>query len=243
MNYLKNNLKTYVSSFKSKSILIITALNTLFILITAALIKLIKRISLPWISKLEGVELSNIASQTETELQQMATTLKGFITFTAIVAVSAIILLIINWSFFQGLIYNILLKKKFNINYLKKFLLLNLIWFIPWLLLFYAILSLAKLDYLVVSSLLLIILFLHFSFILYTLSAENNKLQIKKSLKLGITEVHRFIIPYILIIVTFIIISQLNLLSINIFIISLIYLLFFSWLQNYIKDITLKIRV
>lgn len=242
MNHLKNNIKTYISSFKNKSILLILVLNTSFIVITAGIIQLIKIISNPWIDKINQINPQDIIFQTETELQQITTTLRSFAIFSIIVALSFIILLIINWSFFQGLIYKILLKKRFNLKYLKKFLLLNLIWFIPWLLLFYVIISAAKLDYLIISSSILTLLFLHFSFILYTLSAESNKLQIKKSLKLGITKLHYFIIPYILITITFIIISQLNLLNINIFIISLVYLLFFSWLQNYTKEITEKIK-
>lgn len=242
MGYLKNNIKTYVNSFKNKNILLITAINILFILITAALIKLTKVISQPQIDKIQKIDLGSIASQTEAQLQSTITALKGFALFAILTAILFILLLIINWSLCQGIIYNILLKKKFSLKYFNKFLLLNIIWFIPWLILTVIILFGGKIEYLITPALILTLLFLHFSFILYIQFIKNSKLnQVKQALKIGIKKIHYFIMPYILISITFVILSQLNLLKPHFIIITLVCLLFFSWLQNYTKDIVLNL--
>jgi len=246
MNYLKNNLKTYVNSFKNKRILLVLALNILFVLITAALIKLTKLISQSQIAKINKVDLSSIALQSEAQLQNIINTLKGFAIFAILTAILFILLLIINWSFCQGMIYHILLKKKFNLKYFEKFLLLNIVWFIPWLILFFVILFGAKTGYLAASFYLIIAFFLHSSFVLYTLFVNNRLkkiIHLKIHLKISIVKIYHFIIPYILITITFLIISQLNLLNPNYLIITLIYLLFFSWLQNYTKDVIINIKV
>lgn len=241
MNYLKNSIKTYVNSFKNKSILLVLVLNISFIIVTVALITLTKKISQPWIDKIQKVELSNIAFQSEAQLQETATTLRGFILFLILTAIAFVLFLIINWSFFQGIIYKILLKQRFNAKSFGKFLLLNIIWVIPWLILIFIILFGAKTGYFITPILILMLLFLHLSFILYILFAKNNKIKIKQSLKIGMLKIHYCIIPYIFIAITFIIISQLNLLKISSIIIYFIYLIFFSWLQNYTKDIILNI--
>lgn len=243
MNYLKNTIKTYVNSFKNKNILLVLVLNTLFILITRGLIKLTKTISKSWIDKINKIELSNIISQSEAQLQATIGTLKGFTLFILFTAIIFILLLIISWSLCQGMIYNILLKKRFNLKYFEKFLLLNIIWFIPWIILIFIILFGGKIENFVTPIFILILLFLHFSFILYPLFTKNNRIkQIKQALRIGITKIHHYIIPYMVITITFIIISSINLFNIEPIIISLVYLLFFSWIQNYTKEITLKIR-
>jgi len=242
MNYLKNTLKTYANSFKNKKILLVLAINILFILITTILIKLTKIISQSQLQKINEIDLSNIVSQTEAQLQATVSTLRGFALFAVLTAILFLLLLIINWSLCQGIIYNVLLKKKFSLKYLNKFLLLNIIWFIPWLIIIFIVLFGGKIESFMIPTLIFLFLFLHFSLILYTLFTKNNKLsQIKKSLKLGITKFHYFIIPYIIITITFIILSQLNLFNLNFIVIALVYLLFFSWLQNYTKEVVISL--
>ncbi len=246
MGYLKNSIKTYVQSFNNRKILIVAILNIFLVIATAALIKLTSLISQPWLEKINKVGLSSIAAQTEAQLQAIISTLKGFALFTILTAIILILLLIINWSFFQGFIYHILLEKKFSLKYFEKFLLLNLVWSVPWITLFSIILFGAKTEYLAASFYSLILFFLHSSFVLYTLFVNNRLktlIHLKTHFKISIAKIYHFIIPYTLITITFLIISQLNLLKLNILVISLIYTLFFSWLQNYTKDIIIGIKV
>ena len=237
---LKENITIYINSFRSKSILLAAALNSLLVLIVAALIVLVKILSKPWTNKLEKINLANVALQTETQLESIAMTLRGFILFVVLAIVILVIILIIKWSFFQGIIYKHFLKKKANMKYLKNFTVLNALWLPPWMALFLAIILGIKADYLIISFYILFLLFLHFTFILYTRFTKNNKLsEIKKTLKIGITKMHYFIVPYILISITFIIILQLNRFNIPYFFV--IYIILFSWIQNYTKEIILKV--
>ena len=239
---MKTHLKTYINSFKNKTLLIVIPINIIFTLITILIIRLTQILSEPQINKISGIDLSNLVSQTEAQLKIAEAALKGFALFAISTAIIFLLILIINWSTTQGVVYSKLLKKKITLNYLNKFLLLNTLWFIPWILILGLVLFGGRAENPLVPAFIIILLFLHFSLILNTLFTKKPKLnQIKASLKLGTAKIHHFLLPYIIITVTFIIISQLNLLSINPIIIALIYILFFSWVQNYLKDITLKL--
>lgn len=242
MKRIKKQIIMYKDSFKSKNLWLVMLLNIVFVSVAAALMKLARIISAPWIDKLDKVDLSNIVSQSEAQLQSTISTLRGFVLFAVIAAFLLTILLIIVWSFCQGMIYNILMKKKFTFRYFEKFILLNIVWFIPWILLAVVILFGVKGEYFILPAFMLILLFLHFSFILYPLYAKENRMkQIKESIKIGIVKLHHFIIPYIIALIEFILISQLNLLKISLAVIGFVYILFFSWLQNYMKDVVSSI--
>ena len=245
MNYIKDSLKRYVNSFKNKNILLVSALNALFLVISVALIKIVQLISKPYIEKVDQIDLSSIVYQSEAQLQTITSVLKGFAIFTVLTVILFLLLLIINWSFCQGMIYHIFSKRKFTFKYFEKFLLLNLIWFIPWLALSFVILFGTKIDYFVASFFTIILAFLHLSFVLYTLFV-NHKLKklihLKIHFRISIVRIYHFIVPYTLITLTFLIISQLNLLNPHYLIIVLIYILFFSWLQSYTRDVIIKIK-
>ena len=245
MNYIKDSLKRYVNSFKNKNILVVSALNALFLIITIALIKLVQLISQPYIEKIDKIDLSSIVYQSEAQLQTIVNTLKGFALFTVLTLVLFLLLLIINWSFCQGMIYHILSKRKFTFKYFEKFLLLNIIWFIPWLALSFIILFGAKIDYFVASFFTIILAFLHLSFVLYTLFVNKRLkkiIHLKIHFKISIIRIYHFIIPYTLITITFFVISQLNRLSLQYLILTIIYILFFSWLQSYTRDVIINIK-
>ncbi len=235
---MKKNI--YKKSF-DKKVLIALLMNSILIITTILITRIITLISQPQVKKIDAVDLSSIVSQTEAQLQATAATLKNFALFAISVAVIFILLLIINWSITQGMTYSHLLKKKITLRYLNRFLLLNIIWIIPWTILLVILLIGGK-EHSYLPILILFFLFIHFTLILNVLFTKKNSLsQIKQALKLGTLKFHRYLVPYLIITVTFIIISQLNLLSINYILLTLIYLLFFSWTQNYLKDITINL--
>ncbi len=243
MNYLKDNIRMYLNSFKrmNKSFLLILTLNALFVMLTLAVFKVISLFSKGWMDKINKIDLSGITLQTEAQLQSTISALKGFVVFVIFAAVLFILLFTIIWSLTQGTIWNLLLKNKFTLKYFERFLLLNLIWFLPWLIMLFLILFGSKLTSLTAISYIFIALFLHFSFILYVLFAKENKLkQIKNALKLGIIKIHKFVLPYLIILITFIVILQLNLLKINYYLIVFVFLIFFSWVQAYTKEVIIE---
>ena len=243
VDYIKKNLKMYAYSFKvDKDFLSVLLLNSLFFLSTAGAVKLIEFISRVNMEKMNRIDLSNIAFQTEAQLKSTIASMKGFVLFLIVAAVISVLFTIINWSFFQGIIHSILLKKKFNINFFWKFLILNIIWALPWSILFFIILLGTKVTYFVFIFTICLLLFFHFSFILYLLFTKNNKFSdIKKALKIGTAKIHYFILPYFLIFITFMILSQVALLKLGNIIMLLIFIVFFSWWQYYIKNVILEI--
>lgn len=241
--YLKNNIKMYVESFKNLNILLVLLLNASFFLLTIGAGKLIGFFSEGWMEKLNNLDLESVALQSEVQLRGIVSTLRGFYLFVVFAIILFILFLILNWSFFQGMIWNILLKKKLNFRYFWKFSLLNVIWFLCWVIIAAAILFGGRTEYFIISFFVLMFLFLHFSFILCVLFTKENKFgQIKKALKLGVLRIHYFILPYIVILITFLIISQLNLLKVGYIFMGLIYLVFFSWMQKYIADVILDVN-
>ena len=233
----------YLKSFKNKAIPLLLIINILFILSAAGITRVTTSIAAPQIEKVNNIDLSRVSFQTEEKLTSIAASLRNFVLVALLIALLFVILIIIAWSLFQGMIYSLLGKKKFNLKFFEKFLLLNLIWFIPWLLLLGILLIGSKTASLLVVSITALLLFLHFSLILYPLFTKENKLKtIKTAIRLGITKIHYFIVPYILIAITFMIIAQINRLNLYYMLILAIYLLFFSWVQGYIADIAIKIQ-
>ena len=202
--YLKNNIKMYVNSFKNINLLLVLLLNVLFVFLTIVVARLIGFFSEGWMEKLNNLDLESVVLQSEAQLRSVVSTLRGFYLFVVFAVLLFILFFIVNWSFFQGLIWNILLKKKFNFRYFLKFLLLNTIWFLLWVVVLSVILFGGRMEFFIILFSILILLFLHFSFILCVLFTKENRFsQIKKAIKLGILRIHYFILPYVVILITF----------------------------------------
>ena len=244
ISYIRANIRAYLNSFRriDKDFLSVLLLNSLFFLSTAGAVKLIEFVSRGQMEKMNRIDLSNIAFQTEAQLKSTIASMKGFVVFLIAAAAVFVLFTILNWSFFQGIIHSILLKKKFNIKFFWKFLILNIIWALPWSILFFIILLGTKVTYFVFTFTICLLLFFHFSFILYILFTKNNKLaNIKKAMKIGTAKIQYFILPYFFIFITFIILSQLALLKLGNIIMLFIFIVFFSWWQYYIKNVILEI--
>jgi len=134
ISYIRANIRAYLNSFRriDKDFLSVLLLNSLFFLSTAGAVKLIEFVSRGQMEKMNRIDLSNIAFQTEAQLKSTIASMKGFVVFLIAAAAVFVLFTILNWSFFQGIIHSILLKKKFNIKFFWKFLILNIIWALPW---------------------------------------------------------------------------------------------------------------
>ncbi len=249
MKYLKTNM-CYIKP--DKKFILVLALNTLFVLLTIGTIKLIEWCANDLIEALKNVDLSNVLTQSELQLNATTTIMERFIVFILIAVISFILFMAANWSFFQSVIWSILLQKKFTLKFFGKFLLLNMVWFLPWLALIFIIWFGAKPNLLIILLALLILSFFHFSFILYALFAKESKFrEIKEAIKSGVCKLHYFILPYIFVLIIFMIISILsNLLAIrflNGLIIAglnlVLFLIFFSWLECCVGNIVISWKI
>jgi len=148
---------------------------------------------------------------------------------------------------FKGLIWAKILHKKFDIHFYKRFALLNILWIIPWALIIvvflFAIQSMIVFWYIIG----IIILFLHFTNIIYVLFEKKKKFSIilKDTFILGVEKIRYFLIPYLLIaLVFFILVHVLGLFSflpwkIYVVFFVLILLVFFAWVRVYVSNVIL----
>jgi len=124
MTYINNQINLFKKSFKldKKRFFSVIIFDSLFILVSYITLFLWRIWVSSSASKISGLDLATL---TENALQELAA-LKSFYYGILICSLLLIIFLFFAWSFFQGFIWNTILKKKFDLNYFKKFLLLNL---------------------------------------------------------------------------------------------------------------------
>ncbi len=128
MTYLNNQLDLFKKSLKldKKRFGLIIILDFALILVSYIALHLWNK----WVSsvvlKISGMDLATISEEALGEIIKELAALKSFYYGTLVSSILLIIFLFLAWSFFQGFIWNTVLKKKFNFDYFKKFLLLNL---------------------------------------------------------------------------------------------------------------------
>ncbi|MBA3064599.1 hypothetical protein FP803_04135 [Candidatus Woesearchaeota archaeon] len=124
MAYLNNQINLFKKSFKldKKRFLSVIFFDFIFILVSYIALFLCGMWLNSSASKISGLDLTTL---TENAVNELAA-LKSFYYGILVCSLLLIIFLFFAWSFFQGFIWNTILKKKFNLDYFKKFLLLNL---------------------------------------------------------------------------------------------------------------------
>ncbi|MEA2038171.1 MAG: hypothetical protein U9O94_11795 [Nanoarchaeota archaeon] len=232
-----NYFKQYLDSFR-KFKLELVIFNFLFIMFAYLGFYLMQFIVKGPMARLDEVE--NIAANIF-GVEAAIAAFRNFFLVGAIAILVFFLLIILSYSLFEGLIWCRILKKKFTLEYFRRFTLLNLIWFFSFIIIASILLFGSKQSIVGVVLAVLAVVFILFSQILGVVFTQKNKLRaIKKTFSIGF-RVHRFIIPLIFILATFLIVSQLNLLNIHFILIMIIYLVFFSWMQNYFADVIVTI--
>jgi len=128
MAYLNDQISLFKKSFKidKKRFLSVIIFDFVFILASYIVLFLCGMWLNSSASKISELDLTTL---TENAVNELAA-LKSFYYGILVCSLLLIIFLFFAWSFFQGFIWNTILKKKFDLDYFKKFLLLNLA-FIP----------------------------------------------------------------------------------------------------------------
>lgn len=146
--------------------------------------------------------IKNITSLSEEQLGQLAGPMQDVLISLTISIPLIIILTIALWSLSKGIIWNLVLKKKFSLNYFWKFSLLNIIWlllwFIPSLFFLFSFKTTMAAFFLVFASAAL----LYSTPILFITFTKENIIfkSIKKTFKTAFGKIYYFIIPYTIII-------------------------------------------
>jgi len=243
MNFIKQNYKWFINSFKDiniKFFLIIIIDLIFYYLFFQAGNFLMRKLQL----KAENVDLSsNILNLNQEAAASVLTSVKGFFFFIIFAFLFFILFIVINWTVLKGLIWNLTTNRKLNLKFLKKIFLLNLIWLPSWIILLLLIVFGVTATSSPLFIIIILLLAVYLSNILYPLFMGNNKLgMIKKTFSVGITKIHHFIIPYTVIVILFFIILQIYRLIaanmyINIYITYVLLLIFVAWLRYYFVEI------
>lgn len=173
---------------------------------------------------------------------------RGFFFFMAFSAILFLLLMVINWSIFKGLIWSVVADKKFNFGFFKKFLLLNLIWLSSWFLLIFLFAIITKPTTAPIFMTIFLVAAFYFTNILYPLFLRENKIgKIKEAFKLGIKKIRYFIVPYAIIGILLYVVSKgysLIALSVdlnpNVFLGIL--LIFAAWMRYYFVEIVYSLH-
>lgn len=176
------------------------------------------------------------------KITSLTTSVEGFVTFLSISTLIFVVVSILIWSFFKGLIYNVILKKKFNFRFYYKFALLNLILLIAALIILALPIVIFKNTVWPVLVYTLLFLISYLTINIYVNFTEKREIfrSIKNGVSFGISKIQHFLIPFIIIFITFVILNFL-LLATNVLsdtlagIITLILLLLFlAWTRYYL---------
>jgi len=243
--YLKNEWKEFLKSFKLKTKFIQVIIFDILCIVLSWLSlvvfgKLTQNIMLTLSQlNLQGITDINLI---ENQAEILASAMNSLFIYLAGLLIVLFIICILT----RTLVWNTILNKKITAKYIGKFILLNLIWLL-WMIPFMLILMTKNPYWIIGLTVLLGILFVHFTFILYTIFTKEVKIgrSLKLCFKLGIAKIHLFLIPLLFAILTFILISivlaLINKLFASGIVTILLLLMFAAWLRFYCSSVALRI--
>ena len=243
-DYSKKNYNIFINSFKKIDLKIFPivffdlAFYSLVPLIAIATFKIIQ-------NKALAINLpQNLLQLGAENAEKLLANLRGFYFLLIAMIILMFITIIIDWSIFKGLAWSFTLKKKFNLKFLLRFFLLNLVWlgiFITLIILFAIAFKEIALP---IYMLIFLIIWIYFTNIIYTLFIKNPNIKsIKKAFKLGFTKIHYFILPYLVLIIILLIIYAIMFLitflpyGIGLTIMVLMLLFYLAWARFYIVEV------
>ena len=234
MTYLNNQINLFKKSFKlnKKRFSLVIIFDLALILVSYIALQLWSN----WVSnavlKISGIDLTTISEEALGEIVKELAALKSFYYGAIIFSMLLIIFLFLTWSFFQGQIWSAILKKKFNLSYFKKFLLLNLACIPLFIILSFIILVYLELfgriflffqtagfnTSFVMFILLVLFIFIFLPILLYLINCipiiyiyftKKNKIlnSFKDTFDIAVKKIHLLYIPYLIISLVFVLLS------------------------------------
>jgi len=177
---------------------------------------------------------------------------KDFSSFLSRIGINIVISLLaiaIAFSFFKSFEWSIIkrakLTRKFFLRYLGLFIIWNCFWI---LLILFSVKTIKENSFKIVGGIELF-LFIYFSFILYPVFVENKKifLSIKKTFKLGTTQIHKFILPiiniWIMLQIGYALLSLLSKIPLVFPLMAALCLFFYiTWIKVYMLEVTNNVQ-
>ncbi len=244
-SYFKRKWKEFLNSFKlSTSFIYVLLFDVLYVSLAILALVVFGKLAQNLIMKLNALNLQEITNTTlmENQVKTLTSVMNSLLIYTILLLLVLFILCIIT----RALIWNIVLNKKLTLKYLGKFSVLNLIWLL-WIIPFILILSTKNPYSILISSIILAILFIYFTFVLYTIFTKEVKIgkSLKLCFKLGAGKINLFLLPMLFAIVVFVLVNIIvvaaNLIVQSSLIALILLLLYTAWLRFYCSSVTLRI--
>lgn len=245
-NYLEWNNEVLASSIKNIDLNIILSifLDIIFYVLSGALVFF-------WLTRLqEKMSALNLPQDvTALSLEQangLASQVKSFYYLIILSFILLIVAIIFLASILKGAIWAKTTKTKVTFNLLSKFLGLNLMWMGFWIILILLISIFVQIQLVPMFMAVTIILALYFTNTLYTIFMQEQAFKsIPKSIKLSISQIHMFLLPYIIIFLVLFIIaklsSYLNFKYAQVFI-GIIIVLYLAFVRYYVSSLVLEVE-
>lgn len=242
MEFIKKNTKYFVDSFKVDLRFLYCILydficyGIIFLVLRVyqnLLTKLLMKMPNP--SILQSMDPSN------PEITQTLAALKGVFFSLILYSILFFIVAFLIWCLFKGLIWKQMFNQRFTFKFYKKFLLANVLWLVIWLIPIILFFIFVKQNVLVYLLIIIFFLMIYLTYILYIKSIKEKKIKkiIKATFRVGFKRIHHFIIPVILMIIVFLILTQIYWLfkglsqGVQAIILLFILIVFIAWTRFY----------
>ena len=240
--YLKNVWKSFISACKLDLRFIFVLLyEILFVLVVTGLL---------WLFLDVVYRLALTAKDLPTAAFTPANVdlLKQFYVNSVIAFIVLFILIVFAYVIFQGLGWGQVLKKPLTPRFVWRFFLANLLWLVPWFLAAWFFIVAFQQTFVVWGMIIVAILFTHLTLLYqHELVAKGATIKeaISHAFSNGILGIHRFILPYVLATLVFLLWSQIwrffNLQTPSIFtavmLAGIIFAPFLAWLKFYMNRV------
>lgn len=241
---IKKTFKEFLNSFKNKKILWTFCYDLCLLLVAVILAKGASKLMA---SQLERLGLTDVQALTPEMISQQLGSIKTLAITFFIITIIFYILSVFNYSLFRTWVWTKIMNKLPTKAFVKRFFLLNLIWITCWIALFILGITTLSQEYYKYMIAIIAILYIHLTTVLhhcFTWQQEIKK-PIGKAFTIGIGHIGRFFIPYIYIIIIYIVITKAFVVVptqaqyIGIFVVLL---LFLAWYRVYMNSVISRIQ-
>ena len=245
-NFLDWNNRILASSMKKLNwnIVLIIILDAVFYVISAYLFVL-------WDKKRKALspnmpEPTQLIALGYEKAQQALAQTKSYLFFIIFSLLLLLLIIIFLATIIKGIIWAKTLNKKLNLKLISKFLGLNLLWMSFWMLLIFLNSMFVEISRAPVFMIIILVLAFYFTNTLYALFFEKQKLSvIVEAVKLNVSKIHLFLVPYALIIAVLMIVAKLtNLMTFKYSFAasSFIMLVYFALVRYYASTLALEVE-
>jgi len=196
---------------KAKKLLTIVLYDFLFIAITTFLLDLFNIIVAKQYEKLFQINYDQLITQTPERAAEVAALMQSTYTLIITIIIIFITIIFLAWCYFQGLVYSKINNKKPTVKFILRFMHLNVIWIPSFIILLAIIQKAAKSHLQLALTIILSLLFIHFTNTLYTVFPEiKNLSSIKQSFKVAVFEFYKTALPYLILAAILFALVQIN---------------------------------